>query len=325
MWFKEILNKNKPIMALAPMANMTDLPFCHICRQVAGKDFVIFREMVSSEAVVRENEKTLRMCKFEKKERPIVQQIFGSNPKTIARAAGIIIEKFSPSGIDINMGCPVPKLTAKVNSGAALMKDHDLAVCIVKALKKANLGVPVSVKTRLGWGSEDEILEFAPKLESAGADLISIHGRTKKQGYSGKANWEMIGKVKEKLSIPVIANGDIKTTEDIEKCLEITGADGIMIGRGALGDPWILNTSKKILLQERIDIVLLHAKLHVEHYGERGIITFRKHLAWYFKGNRIGQEVSGIKELRKRLVRVNSIEELESILDIFFSTKGSIE
>lgn len=254
----------KPIIALAPMADMTDSPFCRVCREVANTprpaghpslegnhDFVIFREMVSAEAIVRGNEKTLKMCEFEEIERPIVLQLFGSNADVIVKAVEVLVDNTPHptrvghpslegiSGIDINMGCPVPKIAGKANSGAALMKDHVRAVEIVRALKKANLGVPVSVKTRLGWSKDDEILEFAKKLEDAGVDAISIHGRTKMQGYSGQANWERIAEVKKLVNIPVIANGDITSQEDIARCLEITGADGVMIGRGALGNPWV--------------------------------------------------------------------------------------
>ena len=336
---------SQPILALAPMADMTDGPFCRICREVTAchpelvsgsfesenidlrkipkqvrndsKNFVIFREMVSAEAIVRGNEKTLKMCEFEESERPLVQQIFGSNPDTVVEAAQIIMKKYKPDGIDINMGCPVPKIAGKAGAGAALMKDPQRAEAIVKALKKANLGVPVSVKTRLGWSDDRDILEFAKILESAGADLISIHGRTRQQGYSGKANWDRIGEIKKLLKIPVIANGDVVAPEDIEKCLEITGADGVMIGRGALGNPWILNYVRnyeqyEITKQERIKIVLKHARLHEERYGT--IVTFRKHLAYYLKG------MTGVKQLRQALVKVSSLEELKTVLEKIPST-----
>ena len=312
----------KPIIALAPLADYTDSPFCRICREVAGNKFVIFREMVSSEAVVRGNEKTLKMCQFNEIERPIILQIFGSEPCVMAKATKILVEKFKPDGIDINMGCPVPKVTGKVNAGASLMKDRDRAVVIVKAVKAMNLGVLISVKTRLGWSKEDDILEFAPKLEQAGADFITVHGRTKMQGYAGKATWEMIGRVKKLLSIPVLANGDIGSQEDIEKCLKITKADGVMIGRGALGNPWlfgsILSSSRGrgMTMNDRINIILKHAKYHLERYGEDSMRTFRKHLLWYFKGDRI-KEVSNIKELRKKLVKVQSIEELLVLFKLF--------
>ncbi|MBU0596724.1 tRNA-dihydrouridine synthase [Patescibacteria group bacterium] len=319
MWYKK-----KTILALAPMADYTDSPFCRVCREVAGEDFVIYREMVSAEAIVRESKKTLDMASFHKSEKPIVLQIFGADPKTMRQAAEILIKERSlhspsglgrdnliPSGIDINMGCPVPKVTGKTASGATLMRNQDIAVEIVKELKNADLGVPISVKTRLGWTSDRDILEFAPKLEEAGADLISIHGRTKKQGYSGEANWERIAEVKKLVSIPVIANGDVKTSEDIERCLEITGADGVMIGRGALGNPWIFCSDIRYQISDSKikEVVLRHAELHLEQYGEEfGLKTFRKHLVWYFKNK------PGIKKLREELVKIETLDDLKRIL-----------
>jgi len=224
------------------------------------------------------------------------------------------VDKFSPDGIDINMGCPVPKITGKICAGASFLRNHEKAIEIVKELKSENLGVPISVKTRLGWSGEKEILEFAPKLEQAGADTITIHGRTKAQGYSGKANWEIIGEVKKRISIPVIANGDIVSGEDIKNCLEITGAAGVMIGRGALGNPWIFNQNFQLPISnlQLREVVLRHAKYHLEHYGEESMVTFRKHLAWYFKGDRI--KVDEIKKLRVGLVKINNLVELEKIL-----------
>ncbi len=302
-WFDK-----KPIIALAPLADLTDSSFCRICREVSGDDFVIFREMVSAEALVRDNAKTLKMCKFDKQERPIVIQIFGGDPINVTKAAEMIVSKFKPDGIDINMGCPVPKIAGRSHAGAALMKDQDRAVKIVQSLKMANLGVPISVKTRLGWGSDDEILEFAPKLEQAGVDVLTVHGRTKTQGYSGSANWEMIGKVKSILSILVIANGDITNAEDIKRCLEITKADGIMIGRAALGNPWVFS-GRTPDLEEIKKVVLKHAKLHVEHYGEEfGLVAFRKHLLSYFSG------IPNVKKIRPLLAVVSDVKGLEECL-----------
>ena len=298
----------KPIIALAPMADLTDSPFCQICREVSGRDFVIFREMVSAEALVRNSEKTLHMCQFNKNERPIIIQIFGGEPKNIVRSAELIMKKFKPDGIDVNMGCPVPKIAGRSHAGAALMKDHARAIKIVEGLKAANLGVPISVKTRLGWGNEKEILEFAPQLERAGADVLTIHGRTKNQGYSGKADWETIAKVKKILSIPVIANGDIASVEDVKKCLSVTGADGVMIGRAALGNPWIFS-GRAPSTKEIKKVVLKHAKLHLKHYGEQfGLVAFRKHLLAYFKG------LSNITQWRLQLAQVKDLEQLKEIL-----------
>ncbi|MFH1947306.1 MAG: tRNA-dihydrouridine synthase [Candidatus Magasanikbacteria bacterium] len=341
MWFSEIKKNQGYIMALAPMADFTDQPFCRVCREVANtpsvsplvgggrSEFVIFREMVSAEAIVRGSKKTLRMCEFSEIERPIVLQLFGAEPNVIVEAVKILVGKrpfdsayegltqginAMPSGIDINMGCPVPKIAKKGRAGADLMRDPERAVAIVKALKSANLGLPISVKTRLGWASEDEILRFAPLLEQAGVDGLTIHGRTKKQGYSGQANWKMIRKVKKLLKIPVIANGDIKDSEDIKKCLEITGADGVMIGRGALGNPWVLSRNKEKGIRNKTDnelkkVVLRHAELLLAHYGsEHGLKTFRKHLLYYFKG------FPGVKELRQELVKVKNLEDLKIIL-----------
>jgi len=335
----------KPIYTLAPMADYTDSPFCRVCREVENyqahkvtdQPFVIFREMVSAEAIVRGNEKTLKMCEFEEIERPIVLQLFGSKPEVIVEAARILLGKGNTSrppagghpslegisGIDINMGCPVPKIAGKAQSGAYLMKDHERAVEIVKALKMANLGLPISVKTRLGWSKKEDILEFAPKLEQAGADAITLHGRTKTQGYSGVADWEMIGRVKNetKIKIPIIANGDIKL-ENAKECLEITHADGLMIGRGALGRPWIFqqfpislprrqagNFQFPNTIDEIKKIVLRHAQLHIEYYGSDSMVTFRKHLLWYFKN------LPHSKALRQELVKVKTMDELKKLLE----------
>lgn len=305
----------QPIIALSPMADMTDSPFCMTVKELASP--IIFREMVSSEALVRDNDKTLKMAEFDEKERPIVQQIFGAEPETMARAAELIEKTYHPDGIDINMGCPVYKITSNFN-GSALMKDPELASRIVKSVKAA-VEVPVSVKIRAGWSDPNECIEFVKVLEDAGADLITIHGRTKTQAYSGKSDWEIIGKAREQVSIPVLANGDIFEPSDVTRVLEVTGCAGVMIARGALGNPWIFSRVEAMLetgetppepdLDERIKVLLEHLDRHVEHYGERGVVTFRKHLSWYLKG------VPGVKEFRQRLHAMNTVESLESELD----------
>jgi nifR3 family TIM-barrel protein len=316
-WITDILSTKKHILALSPMADMTDSAFCQIVRSIGGAD-VVFREMVSAEALIRDNAKTLGMTDFVPVERPIVQQIFGSDPDTMARAAAIVMEHAGPEGIDVNMGCPVYKITSNFN-GCALMKEPERAAAIVRAIKSA-VGdqVPVSVKIRLGWSSPDDFKTFIPAVEDAGVSLITIHGRTKEQGYSGKSDWARIGEAKKIARVPLLANGDIHEPHQVKEVLEVTGADGVLIARGALGNPWFFKQVSEpgvISLEERVQVILEHARLHVAQYGERGIVSFRKHLSWYFKTNKIGFEIPNIKDIRSRLVQVTAFGELETILN----------
>lgn len=317
MWIKDILKENRKILALSPMADMTDSPFCQIVRQIGGAD-IVYREMVSAEALVRENKKTLDMTDFVPSERPIVQQIFGADALTMARAASIVMEHANPEGIDINMGCPVYKLTSNFN-GCALMKEPQRATEIIREMKRAIGDTPLSVKIRLGWSDPDDFKTFIPVIEEAGADLITIHGRTKAQGYSGVSDWKRIGEAKKIAHVPLIANGDIHKPEQVKEALEITGTDGVLIARGSLGNPWFfaqtLGTIDPVVsMEERKKVVLEHARLHLIRYGEKGMVTFRKHLAWYFKTDRIGFEIPGIKEIRMQLVKTSTYHELEEIL-----------
>lgn len=308
----------RPILALSPMADMTDSAFCRVIKEVNGHQRypIIFREMVSSEAVIRENTKTLSMATIHPDERPLVQQLFGSDPATMAEAARMINEKEHPDGFDINMGCPVYKIVSNFN-GAALMKEPERAAAIVKAIK-AIIDVPLSVKIRLGWSEPTEALTFAKIIEDAGADLLIVHGRTKVQGYSGTSDWNMVGQVKKSVSIPVLCNGDIHHSSLIKKALEVSGCDGVCIARGALGNPWIFReffsiekgeTPELVTLEDRIRVVRRHLELHLEQYGPLAISTFRKHLGWYFKG------ISNIKPLREQMMTAKTAEELNKILD----------
>lgn len=302
----------RPIVALSPMADMTDSAFCRVVKERTQNEKlktknlkapvlslessifswpIVFREMVSAEAVVRGNDKTLGMTEIHELERPLVQQIFGSDPAVMAEAARIIAAQHHPEGFDVNMGCPVYKIVHNFN-GAALMKEPELAAEIVTAMKKA-VDVPVSVKIRLGWSDPTECLTFVKVLEQSGADLITIHGRTKVQGYTGTADWNMIGKAKEQVSIPVLANGDIHSAELIPTALAISKCDGVLIARGALGNPWIFKQFldleagrplHPVTLTERLTVIRRHLDLHLKEYGEDSINTFRKHLSWYFKG-----------------------------------------
>ncbi len=336
----------RPIIGLSPMADMTDLPFCTVVREVNGargpyRSPIIFREMVSSEAIVRENTKTLDMARFDPVERPLIQQLFGADPEVMARAAAIIMERFAPDGIDINMGCPVYKLTNNFN-GAALMKEPDRAAEIVRAIKSViGNAAPVSVKIRLGWSDPTQAREFSCRLEDAGADLITVHGRTKCQAYSGRANWAEIGEIKKRVSIPVLANGDIVDALTAQQALALSRCDGVMIGRGSLGNPWVFGEIAEVLLHDRhpelvsgslemlkqvqhddvivqslskkIPIILEHARRMEQHYGSHGIVLFRKHLSWYLK------RIPNTKPLRMQLMLTRSMEEIQQSLMEFSS------
>lgn len=307
------------------MADMTDLPFCLICKEQGAP--LMFREMVSAEAVVRMNAKTVEMARFDERERPLVQQIFGSEPDVMAEAARIIEEKFHPDGIDINMGCPVYNIVSNFN-GAFLMKEPERASAIIKAMRSA-VSVPISVKTRLGWSNDTDILEFVKVIEDAGASLISIHGRTKEQGYSGKANWDRVGDARKNTSLPVLVNGDIVDGATAKDAMSRSGADGVLIGRAALGNPWIFGellhalapdqypSSNPIPLADRLAVVRRHASWHADRYGKHGLVKLRKHLPFYFPKT-LGAEFPhvDIKELRAKLVRVTTLDDLEQALSV---------
>jgi tRNA-dihydrouridine synthase B len=319
--------EGKPIIALSPMADMTDSAFCRVAKRLGAP--VVFREMISAEGLTHGSEKSFRMGAFNDEERPIVQQLFGSDPEAMARATQMIDEAYSPDGFDINMGCPVYKITSNFN-GAALMKDAERATAIIRAMRAVTTK-PVSVKLRLGWSRPDEVLEFIKVVEAAGAALVTIHGRTKEQGYSGVADWEMIGRAKREVKIPVLCNGDVHSPEAAVKALDVSRADGLLIARGALGNPWIFAQMRAALegrayavptMAERIAVVREHARLHVTQYEEHhDLTTFRKHVTWYFKG------IPGAKAFRDRLVKIASIEELDGILDEYqaFAEKEAAE
>lgn len=314
-------NQPKPIVALSPMADMTDSAFCRIAKQFAAP--IVFREMISADGLVYGNKKSLEMAAFHEVERPIIQQLFGSNPDHMAEATRMIDSLYNPDGFDINMGCPVYKITSNFN-GAALMKDPILATKIINAMKAVTTK-PVSVKIRLGWSDPTESLDFIKIVEAAGADLITIHGRTKEQGYSGVSDWHMIGRAKTMVKIPVLVNGDIHDAKSAKRSLEVSGCDGVLIARGALGNPWIFEQIRNELanqpvinidLKTRIETVKNHARLHTELYGgENSLVTFRKHLSWYFKG------VANVKIWRDQLVKIKTLAELDSILGEILSVK----
>jgi tRNA-dihydrouridine synthase B len=276
---------------LAPMAGVTDLPFRLLAKEMGCG--LVYSEMVSDKGLLYENCQTLHMLQIDERERPVAMQIFGSDPDSMAKAA-IHIEKSGADIIDINMGCPTPKIT-KNGSGCALMCQPDLAYQIMASVVKA-VHVPVTVKIRKGW-SEDSVnaVEMAKLAEKAGVAAIAVHGRTREQFYTGEADWNIIRQVKESVVIPVIGNGDIRTPYDGEKMMDQTGCDAIMVGRGAQGNPWIFRqithylASGEILpppsVEERFSLLLRHLDMLVEHKGEYiGVREMRCHGAWYTKG-----------------------------------------
>ncbi|MFA5358798.1 MAG: tRNA-dihydrouridine synthase [Patescibacteria group bacterium] len=323
--------RKKPILALAPMAGITDSAFRQLCRGL-GADLV-YSEMISAEGIIYGKpqdyydwekkkwgklSKTERLAIYESKEKPIILQLFGKNPENMAIAAAILVKKFKPTGIDINMGCPAKKVV-KSGHGVALMKDPALACEIVKKVKAAvGKKVLVSVKTRLGFTSKNEILKFAPKIEKAGADFICLHGRTYKQGFSGAVDYDLIKKVKKKISIPLIANGGVKTPQQAIDVLRLTRADGLAIGMATWGQPWIFQEIKKYFSGKIVGrfswaqvkkVILRHAELVYKEKGSYGIIELRKHLCWYVRGQK------NAAELRRKLVRVKTVGQIKNVLD----------
>lgn len=314
----------KPILGLSPMADFTDSPFCRLIRECGavhhtvhgGGQAVIFREMLSAEAIVRQNARTISYLGFEESERPLVQQLFGSNPDSMARAAEIVRQTSKPDGLDINMGCPVHKAVSNFN-GASLMREPDKAAAIVNAIKSTH-SLPLSVKTRLGWSQPDEIIEFSKVLEQAGADALEIHARTKAQGYSGQADWSAVKKVVDNVKIPILINGDIVDPKSALEALNQSGAQGLLIGRGALGNPWIFKRIGTVLsgqpdpgepsLEERLKGLRRHAELQIEHYGEKGLIKLRKHFPWYFKS------IPGFRQYRAAAVQVSTMSDLDQLI-----------
>ena len=280
-------------VVLAPMAGVCNSAFRKIIKEMGAG--LLYAEMVSDKALVYDNKKSHDMLYMTEEERPITQQIFGSDKESFVCAARIVEREMKPDIIDINMGCPVPKVAKRAQAGAALLKDPDKVYDIVKSVVNA-VNVPVTVKIRSGWDSESiNASIIAKKIEEAGASAICVHPRTRAQGYSGNANWNIIKEVKESVSIPVIGNGDILSAEDAKKMLDETGCDAVMIGRGTLGNPYLIKQvvsyiEDGILLEEQSSIDKM--KLCLKHFDyllkikdeKTAVLEMRTHAAWYLKG-----------------------------------------
>ena len=307
---------------LAPMAGVTDSAFRVIVRELVDapykKNLLMFSEMVSCNGIHYRNEKTLEMLKTSEGERPVAIQLFGSNPETCANAAKYVEDLGTAAVIDFNLGCPAPKIV-KNGEGSALMQKPQLVEKILSAIRKS-VKIPFSVKIRLGYDENINAVEIAKIAENCGVNFIAVHGRTRPQFYSGTANWAEIAKVKAAVKIPVIANGDVKDFDSLEKILEVTKADGVMIGRAAQGNPFIIGTLLKYFLTgeknppptlaERAETMKRHFEKLIEFKGENvAVREMRAHAAWYTKG------LTGGAEFRKNFNCAETVADFEKIFE----------
>ena len=310
-------------VCLAPMAGVCDSAFRTIIKSMGCG--LIEAEMVSDKAIMYGSNKTKEMLYMTDYERPISQQIFGSDVESFVIASKYIYENMKPDIIDINMGCPVPKVAISAQAGSALLKDPDKVYEIVKAVVEA-VPIPVTVKIRSGWDSDSiNAVEIAKVVEKAGASAITVHPRTRAQGYEGKADWSIIKKVKENVSIPVIGNGDIKSCYDAKRMIEETGCDAIMIGRGVLGNPWLIKECidylendiepKEVSIQDKIDMLKKHAELLVKTKSEKvAMLEMRTHAAYYIKG------LPNSTDMKNKIFQMKTKEELFELLDEYMKS-----
>lgn len=306
-------------VVLAPMAGICNSAYRQICKEMGCG--LIYAEMVSDKAITYNNQKTIDMLYMTDMERPISQQIFGSDKESFVAAAKYIEQNMHPDIIDINMGCPVPKVAVRAQAGSALLKDPKKIYDIVSSVV-SSVSVPVTVKIRSGWDSKHiNAVEVAKIVEKAGASAICVHPRTRSQGYSGKADWNIIKEVKQSVSIPVIGNGDIKCPEDAKKMIDETNCDAVMIGRGVLGNPWLIRNTVSYLdggeitlpsINDRIDMCLKHLELLKSLKSEKvACLEIRNHISWYFKG------ICGANELKNKVYQTSNIHDIILLLNEF--------
>ncbi|MDD5041517.1 MAG: tRNA-dihydrouridine synthase [Candidatus Peribacteraceae bacterium] len=309
----------RPIIALAPMAGVTDASYRQLIKALAPQ-VIVYSEFLSTDALAYGGKKTMAMMHFDPAvERPFIVQIFGKKPEHFLEAAKVV-EQMGADGIDINMGCPAAKVVSS-SHGSALIKSPGLAAELVHAAVRA-VSIPVSVKTRLGWNTSETLIPFCTRLVEAGAQALAVHGRRFTDKFTGTADWSPIYALKEALSaVTIIGNGDIQSSQDALD--RIGNLDGVMVGRGTIGNPWLLKdicdafagkgihtTKDELTFAQKIPFILEHCKRAVQTKGERkGMLEMRTHLAHYVKG------MEGAKELRSRLVRVETIEDVRKILN----------
>ncbi|GAB4465063.1 MAG: tRNA dihydrouridine synthase DusB [Armatimonadaceae bacterium] len=309
-----------PNVVLAPMAGITAHPFRLLCKKY-GRVGLVVTELISSHAIHYKNKKTFGMFDWTDDERPVFCQLFGADPATMAEAAQVVVDR-GADGVDINMGCWVPKV-AKTGAGAALLKDLCQAEAVVKAVVDAVPQVPVTVKVRSGWQQGDvTAIRFARAARDLGVKAVTVHARFASQGFSGEADWSVIGQVKEAVgdSIPVVGNGDIETPQDARRMLDETGCDGVMVGRAAMGNPWLLGRIALYLetgvlapepsIAERLQVVREHARLQVALQGEEiACRELRSVMGHYFRG------IPGAARIRETIMKTRTLEEVEQTLD----------
>ena len=303
-------------IALAPMAGVSNPSYIKICEDM-GASYAI-TELISAEAIIRHNKKTLDMLNgYDMVSIPVALQLFGSNPNTMAKAAKYIADNYNFKVIDVNMGCPVPKVAVRSEAGSALLKNtKKIGEIISKMVKEVD--IPITAKIRSGWDHNSiNAVEVAKILEESGAKAITIHGRTRADGYTGKVDLDIIKKVKESVSIPVFGNGDVKSFEDYKHMLDYTKCDGVMIGRGCLGNPWLIKEcflGKKIEVssKDRIEMIKKHFDYLLKIKPERvSLLEIRTHAAWYLKG------IPGSKEMKLAIFKTKTKEEFLDVLNRF--------
>ena len=303
-------------LILAPMAGVSEAPYRQVCRRM-GADAVL-SEFLSSEAIRRRIRTTLEGAEFEEVERPIGIQIYGADAVSMAEATRLITEHYKPEFIDINFGCPVKKVVQR-NGGSGCLRDLDQVDRIIRAVIGAT-HLPVTAKTRSGWSDESrDPVGIALRMQDAGVRAFTLHARTRTQMFSGRADWDEIARVVEALDIPVLGNGDISSAADIVRMRDHTGCAGVMVGRGAFGNPWLFRDGRALLdgrplppapgARERFEVALDHARLALRLQGDtrKTVIEFRKHLGWYTRG------LHGASDLRQRLFQIESVAEAEAI------------
>jgi tRNA-dihydrouridine synthase B len=307
---------------LAPMSGVTDLPFRRLVKNFGAS--LVISEMIASRAMIMETRDSLKKCQKDEAHYPMSVQLAGCDPEVMAQAAKLN-EDLGADIIDINFGCPVKKVVNGF-AGSALMKDEALATKIMEAVVKA-VKLPVTMKMRLGWDYENlNAPSLAKKAEDVGIQMLTVHGRTRSQMYNGSANWELISQTKEAVKIPVIANGDIRNSADAKKAIELSGADGVMIGRACYGRPWLiaqinaeLKGEKEIAsppLEKQKEIIINHFKEMIEHYGEQTAVPLaRKHLGWYSAG------LNGSAEYRAKINTTQGAENVLALVEQFYDSQ----